>query len=248
VPLRIAICLAAAILPALPVRAEDAVPPAWKHNNPFCNVLSSVVFTGNPGKYAVGLFTGSGSTIDAHVTMIGATDAYDAHVTGLQLLGAPGDRQSGGVLVTVPPEARIAYYYVDSYAIDGAAPVTCPSYVFIVDDRTVSAPDSARSIDAAHLQAIPALKCGRVYTRPELRGDLQSAVSSGYGDHSLVVVARSYIDSNGYSIREEIVQSSGVAGFDAYMLGAMHEHQFAPAKFLCTPVVGTIEVQLKYGP
>ena len=76
---------------------------------------------------------------------------------------------------------------------------------------------------------------------------LQSRVGV-YGGRPLTVVARAYIDSNGYSISEEIVQSSGVDGMDKFMLGAVGVHQFTPAQFLCVPVVGTMDVELKYFP
>lgn len=246
--LRAVACFAALITTVLPAYADNAAAPTWKHDNAFCGALASVVSTGDPGSYAVGLFTGAGTTIDAHVTLVGKTDAYDAYVTAAPLTGAPGDLQSEGVVAKLPPDAHIGWYYVDSYAVDGGATITCPSYIFVVDDRTVNVPENARTIDVRHLQALPPLKCGHVYTPAEMGRGLEAQVSSGYGDHSLVVVARSSIDSNGYSMREEIVQSSGVAGFDSYMLGAMHTHQFKPAQFLCTPVVGTVEVELKYGP
>ena len=66
-------------------------------------------------------------------------------------------------------------------------------------------------------------------TPPPLRGDLKSPIGD-YGSKPLAVTARAYIDSNGYSIREEIV------------------HQFTPAQFLCVPVVGVTDVELEYNP
>lgn len=245
--LRAAFFSAALLGFALPARADQAAAPAWKYENPFCGVVAQVSTTGDGSTYAVGLFTGSGTTIDAHVTLVSGTDAYDAYITAAPLSGISGDKQAG-LLTKVPDDARIQWFFVDSYSIDGGKPVGCPSYVFGVSDQTVNAPEGTRTIAATHLLALPPLKCGHAYIEPGVRQDLQSPVSMGYGNRPLTVVARSYIDSNGYSIREEIVQSSGVVGLDSYMLGAMHVHQFAPAQFLCTPVVSVIQVELEYRP
>jgi hypothetical protein len=125
--------------------------------------------------------------------------------------------------------------------------VTCPSYVFPVGAASSDSPAGAPSIEAHHLQKIDAPKCGRVYAPAQMRGDLESLVGD-YGGKPLTAVAQAYIDSNGYSVRQEIVQSSGVAGVDAYLLGAIGMHQFAPAQFLCVPVVGTVDIELKYFP
>jgi hypothetical protein len=80
-----------------------------------------------------------------------------------------------------------------------------------------------------------------------MRGDLTSPAGA-YGGGRLVAVVRAYVDSNGYALREELAQSSGVEGWDKFALGAVGVHQFDPARFLCVPVVGQIEIKLTYYP
>lgn len=245
--LRAGFSAAALFALALPARGADPPAAIWKHQNPFCGVLAQVAPTTDGSGYGVALFAVSGASVDAHVTLVGRTDAYDAYLTAARLEGAPNDRESEGVVVKVPADAGIAWYFVDSYAIDGAKPVNCPSYVLPVGSERVDAPEGTRAIPASHLQALPPLTCGKTYIQARLHGDFESPVGR-FGNRPLTVEARSYIDSNGYSAREELVTSSGVAGLDDYMLGAMHVHQFSPAQFLCTPVVSTIDVELKYFP
>lgn len=230
-----------------PARAADAPTVHWKHDNPFCQVVAQVAPADNGSAYALALFAAAGSMLDAHVTLVSDTDAYDAHVSGTSLSGTPDDRQSDPMLVKFPVAAHLKYFFVDSYAIDAGKNVTCPSYVFTLDDGVAEVPAGIQTVQAEHLQELAPLKCGHAYVPPRMRGDLQSPVSA-YGGRPLTVVARAYIDSNGYSISEEIVQSSGVDGMDKFMLGAVGVHQFAPAQFLCVPVVGTTEVELKYFP
>lgn len=196
--------------------------------------------------YGLTLGVAEGASVDAHVTLVGATDAFDAHVNAA-LTGPPDDLETAPVVVDVPPEAKVAYYFVDSFAIDGGSSTSCPSYISGVGDATFGGTGEPSTIVAQHLQALGSLKCGNVYVGPEVRGQLESAVGA-YGNQPLTVVGRAYLDSNGHSVREDIVHSSGVEGMDAYLLGALHEHEFTPAKFLCTPVVSTIDVQLKYFP
>lgn len=229
-----------------PARAADAPAAHWKYDNPFCQVLARVGPTPGGSGYALALFAAEGTALDAHVTLVSDTDAYDAHIGALALNGPPDSRQSPAMLLKLPNNATPKFFFVDSYTLDGSF-VTCPSYVFPIDDRVLDVIAGAPTVEAAHLQALGSLTCGHVYTPPQLHGDLQGAVGA-YGGRPLAVTARAYVDSNGHSIREEIVQSSGVGGLDGYMLGAVGGHEFTPARFLCVPVVGTIDVELKYFP
>lgn len=237
--------------------AADEPSPHWKYENPFCQVVAavapipdivaSIAPVGGQTRYVLDLFTSSGTTLRAHVTLVSEHDAYDAAVPDSDLSGAADDRKLEPLIVTMPAPDKVDYFFVDSYSVDRGAEVTCPSYVFPVGETVSSSPAGLRSIDAQQLQKIAAPKCGKVYAEPGLRGDLLSPVGA-YGGKPLTVVARAYIDSNGYSIQEEIVQSSGVDGMDKYMLGAVGVHQFRPAQFLCVPVVGTMLIELKYFP
>lgn len=255
---RSAAVLLVAFLGLLPRSAAADEPSSqWQYDNPFCqivaavvpipDVVASVAAVGGESRYALSLFSPSGSTLSGHVTLVSDTDAYDAAVPEGNLSGPPDDRKLEPLIVTLPTRDTINYFFVDSYSLDHGSAVTCPSYVFPIGRALSSAPMGLRSIEAQHLQKIASLKCGKVYDEPSMRGDLMSPVGA-YGGKPLTVVARAYIDSNGYSIKDEIVQSSGVDGMDKYMLGAVGVHQFRPAEFLCTPVVGTMLIELKYFP
>lgn len=229
----------------------------WKYENPFCqvvaavapipDVVASIAAVGSQTRYLLDLFTPSGITLSAHVTLVSGSDAYDAAVPDSDLSGSTDDRKLEPLIVTLPAPDKVDYFFVDSYSVDRGAGVTCPSYVFTVGETLSGSPAGLRSIEAQHLQKIVPPKCGKVYADPGMRGDLLSPVGA-YGGKPLTVVARAYIDSNGYSIKDEIVQSSGVDGMDKYMLGAVGVHQFRPAEFLCVPVVGTMLIELKYFP
>jgi hypothetical protein len=230
-----------------PVRAADIAPSSWKYENPFCKVVANVMPVTGRAAYAVAVYTASGTLIDAHVTLVGETDAFDAHVVSAPLSGPADNRQSAPILVTLPTGQSASYFFVDSYSIDNAQPVTCPSYVFSAGARTVDEPVDAPVMAAQHLQALGLLKCGRVYTAPGKRGELEAPVAA-FNGRTLTVVVRAYLDSNGYSMREDVVRSSGVQWMDQFTIGAVHVHQFAPAQFLCTPVVGTLDLEMQYGP
>lgn len=228
-------------------RAADAPSVKWKYENPFCQVIADVAPAYDGSGYGLALFSAAGEKLAAHVTLVSDTDAYDARVSG-PLSGPSDNRQTGPVLVKLPVSTGVKYVFVDSYALDEASAVTCPSYVFPMGSALSDVPRDAETITATHLQALGPLQCGKVYVPPQMHGELQSPVGMNYGDRPLTVVARAYIDSNGYSIKEDIVQSSGVDGLDKYMLGAVGVHQFAPARFLCVPVVGITDVELRYLP
>jgi hypothetical protein len=255
---RRAAVLVAALLASLPCAgAADEPSSQWKYDNPFCQVVAAVVpipdvvasiaAVGGDTRYALDLYTPAGTTLGAHVTLISDTDAYDAAVPEGNLSGPPEDRKLEPLIVTLPGAVTVDYFFVDSYSLDRGTAVTCPSYVFPVGEKLPSAPAGLRLIAAQHLQKIASPKCGKVYVEPAMHGDLMSPVGA-YGGKPLTVVARAYIDSNGYSIKDEIVQSSGVDGMDKYMLGAVGVHQFRPAQFLCVPVVGEMLIELKYFP
>jgi len=244
---RAAAFIAALASLAVAARAADLPAAPWKHDNPFCNVIAAMAPIAGGSQYALGLYAASGTTIEAHVTAISASDAYDVHIADSNLSGPLEDRQTEPVVVAFADGAKPKYLFVDSYALDRGKSTTCPSYVFGVSDDEQQAGSHSHALSATHLQALGALPCGQAYLAPQMRGQLE-AQGGAYGGRPLTVVARAYLDSNGYSLREEIVESSGVTGMDQYAEGAMHEHQFTPARFLCSPVVSTIEVEVKYVP
>ena len=233
----LAICARAADLPAAP----------WKHANPFCDVLAAVAPIAGGSQYALELYAARGTTLDAHVTAISESDAYDVHVADTNLSGPPEDRQTDPVAVAFSDGATPKYYFVDSYSIDRAKSVTCPSYVFEPADPVAGAPPDVTRIFARHLQSLGKVACGQVYRPPGAGGQMESFIGS-YGDRPLQVELAAYIDSNGQAIDEKVIQSSGVDGVDKAATGIVSIHHFAPARFLCTPVVGEMRLKLEYQP
>lgn len=245
--LRAAALLVALACSCIPARAADAPAAAWKYDNPFCGVVAAVAPLGNSGRYGVALFAQQGTTLAAHVTLVSNTDAYDVAVPDTNLAGAPTDRQMDPVVVTLPAADAIKYYFVDSYALDRGASVSCPSYVFPLDDPVADAPSEATAIGAKHLQSLGKLACGQMY-RPPSSGAGDFGVMGHFGNRPLSTEYRVYIDSNGRDVGQKLLASSGVEGVDAAALGNLQNHQYAPAQFLCTPVVGEIDVRLDYDP
>lgn len=245
--LRGAALLLALACPCIPARAADTPPAAWKYDNPFCGVVASVARLGNSGRYGLALFAQQGTTLAAHVTLISNTDAYDVAVPDTDLTGAPADRQMNPVVVTLPATDAVKYYFVDSYALDRGTSVSCPSYVFPLGAPIAVAPSDVASIQAKHLQSLGKLACGAMY-RPPGAGANDMGVMGHFGNRPLSTAYRVFIDSNGREVGQKLLASSGVDALDAAALGNLQDHQYAPAQFLCTPVVGEIDLRLDYDP
>jgi hypothetical protein len=237
--------------------AEPSPAPAatavWAFDNPFCEVLAGLVpITGRvPGsEYGLQLYASHGTTVAAHVTLIGSDAAYDANVTVTNLQGATTDRRTGGIVVRLEKAAPIHYFFVDSFSIDGAASMTCPSYVF----RAGSAPSSdgitasgLNAVTAAFLEKLPDMPCGKAYTEPSVQKGFDSPVGF-YGYQRRSTVLHVFIDSNGLQVRSSIKSSSGVPGLDDAAYAGVQYTRYRPAQFLCTPVVGEIDMQMDYSP
>jgi hypothetical protein len=240
----------------IPARAADAPASQWKYDNPFCDavaavaplpdVVASLTLATAESRYAVDLQARTGTTLAAHVTLVSDTDAYDAAVPRTSLSGAAADRETPAFIVALPKPDRIKFYFVDQYAVDGGASVTCPSYVFPIGEPLASQ-GSAAVLTATHLQSLGMVPCGAVY-RPVRFGNDFGSLIGAYGNKRLSVSYHAYVDSNGRALRETLLQSSGVAGLDAAALGEIQQGDFKPAQFLCTPVVGEIDVELDYVP
>jgi hypothetical protein len=242
---RSAALLVALTCPIASARADTA--QHWKYDNPFCGAVAAVVPLGDGTRYGVDVFADHGTTLAAHVTLVGDTDAYDANVPDTNLLGTKEDRKIQPLVVTVPSGTKIHYFFVDSYAIDGGASVTCPSYVFPVGAPMPDGDGGANVVPAQHLQAIGKLACGHVYRDPETGRD-PSGIIGIYGSRPLTASYHVYIDSSGRAVREDLIKSSGVEGVDSAALGIIQHQQFVPAQFLCTPVVGEMDLTLDYNP
>lgn len=242
----------AALLLAAPVfyspgLAAGTEAPSWKFQNPFCEVVAGVEASSDGSEYAVALFSGRGTTLAAHVTLVTAANAYDVHVPAGNLSGPPEDRASEGVAVKLPAGERVKYYFVDSYAVDGGSDVTCPSYVFPVGDHVADIPNGVQPIAATLLQSLGKLPCGNVY-RPADVGRDPGGVIGHFGDRPLSTKYHVFVNSNGHAVEATLVSSSGVEGVDAAALGSVEQAEYEPAQFLCTPVVGELVVRMDYVP
>lgn len=238
--------LVALLYSCVPARAADAPAPDWKYSNPFCGVVAAFAPIGD-GRYALSLFAEKGTTLAAHVTLVSDTDAYDVTVPNTNLSGPITDRQMKTLVVTLPAKDGIKYYFVDSYAADRGASMACPSYVLPLDDPVADAPPDVASIEAKHLQSLGKLACGAMY-RPPGGGGSDLGVMGHFGNRPLSTEYRVFIDSNGRDVGQKLLASSGVDALDAAARGNLQNHQYAPAQFLCTPVVGEIDIRMDYDP
>jgi hypothetical protein len=229
-----------------PARADVAA-ANWKLDNPFCNVIAEMAPLAQGTGYGLALYAAKGTSLEAHLTLISNTDAYDAHVGALRLSGPAQDRAGEPVLVKVPSGVKIEYYFVDSYAFDGGQAVTCPSYVSAIGEGSSDLPQGAPKVNAQHLQSLGTIACGKAYQPPSLRGDV-GAVIGHYGNKPLSVKLRAYVDSNGHAIGVKTIESSGVEGVDRFAVGSVRQQEFNPARFLCTPVVSEMLLRMEYQP
>jgi hypothetical protein len=237
--------------------AADAPAAQWKYDNPFCNVIAAaaplpdVVAAVTPpaggSRYAVDLHARTGTALAAHVTLVSESDAYDVAVPDTNLSGPVEDRATNPFVVMLPKPDSVKFFFVDSYAVDRGASVTCPSYVFLIGEPLSSQESGAVVLTATHLQALGKLPCGQVYQPVRLGNDFGSVVGA-YGNQPHSVTYHAYIDSNGRALREVLIRSSGVDGLDDAALGDIQQANFKPAQFLCTPVVGEVDLREDYNP
>ena len=231
--------------------SPSPAPVQWKFDNPFCEVRAGLVPVESAirgTEYAVELYASHGTRVSAHVTLIGSEGAYDANVPPTNLSGALDDRRTDGVVIKMPESAPIHYFFVDTFTIDGEAPVTCPSYV----QPAGSGPSADEigglgltSATATFLQKLPDLPCGKAYIPPSSRKGFEPIVGH-YGDKPRSVVMHVYVDSAGNALRATMSESSGIEGLDGAAVAAAEYTKYNPARFLCMPVVGEIDMQVDY--
>jgi hypothetical protein len=231
----------------------EASPTPWRFDNPFCDVLAALVPEqgSEPGaEYALELFARDGTRVAAHVTLIGADAAYDANVPATNLQGAAGDRRTDAVMVKLEKPAIVHYFFVDSFSIDGVAPVTCPSYVFLSGSGPTTDAMSGlglQSVTAAFLQKLPDLPCGKAYVGPSIERGNEPLVGH-YGDTRRTTRLHVYVDSYGHAVQATIETSSGVDGLDDAAVAGVRATEYRSAQFLCTPVVSELDMEMEYRP
>ena len=244
---RVAALLVAVGLSCVPVCAAEPAAPHWQFENPFCSAVAAVAPLADGSGYALDVAASSGTTIEAHITLVSAGAAYDAHLPDTNLSGPAGDRRSEPVVVKLPSPDALKYFFLDSYAVDRGTNVTCPSYVFPVGETISGSAADATVVPATPLQTLGHLTCGAMYQEPNAPSEAGGLIGR-YGNRPLSVELRVYVDSGGRAIRQQVLSSSGVDGVDAAALGIVAQQQYRPAKFLCTPVVGELRIRLEYQP
>lgn len=244
-----------------------AVAAAESWDNPFCAGLVEVmpwnVAANAPSthaandRYVLQLFANGKTDVAGTVTLITSDSAYSVAIARTDLLRVAGrdDFYAEPILVAFDKPVEVQYAYVDQIGVDGAAPAACPTVVREVHPFTadagnefdVSVGGDVKPVNATYLQALPPLACGRAYVPSGLpRG--AGAVVGVYGNARKTTVVRIFIDSNGIPSGASIERSSGIQGLDDNVIGLVEHTRYTPAKFLCTPVVSEMSIEMDYNP
>ena len=254
--------LAAAVLAGTVV--GPGVPEPAAASNAFCaaSVAWSAIHAATnpvaPGsaatRYALALGVRGTTSAAASVTFIGTKNAYIVQipVTPLVVVMKKRDRFTRVIVVHFPHATRIRYAYVDTAAVDGAPPVTCPT----VAERP-GVPKFWHwkqllagkwlNLDATLQQALPPLRCGAVYRQARMaRAGTVYGGNFGFQARSAEVLVD--VDSSGKPALVKLVRSSGIPGFDRNVLASAEASRFHPARFLCSPVVSEYLFVGQYSP
>ena len=232
--------------------------PPW---DPFCAVHVAAVpwnrTSGAPSSsladsIVLALFSQSGSQIDAHVTLISETDAYDAALTNLALSRTSFAHSTTAIFVTLPKAAPLRYAYVDSYRLDGGPEKSCASEPFDLHSWQKSlqappaVPPTSPRFAAVVKGPLPPLSCGRLYTDAQVTRAFQP---SGFNvNKTYTVLVGVVVDSDGRPVDTWIYKSSGLDYADALARATALQSQYAPATLLCTPIVGRYLFRVDFAP
>ncbi|HEY5425509.1 MAG TPA: energy transducer TonB [Candidatus Tumulicola sp.] len=189
-----------------------------------------------------------GGTLSVHVTMIGDSGAYDAYVADTTLVpGSSGFNLPKRTVVKLPAGAVVKYAYVDSYIVAGAPKIDCPSQPSKIAASTPGVNlDATTYVSATFLQTLPPLPCGVMYAPPHVRG--YSPRTGYWGNKPLTTKVHGFINSDGRVVQMSVYKSSGVDGIDDEAMASAQHSTYAPATFLCTPVVGDYLFSFTYRP
>jgi hypothetical protein len=188
--------------------------------------------------------------LDAHVTIVGDGGAYDAKLQDVLLTGNPTAPTSPPLMVMMPRSANARYVYVDSYSLNGAKEVSCPSEphdVKAVDADEVHPPYAFMTrFTASFTQALPPLPCGKLSTEASVTHVVQPrGVSTTKTITTEIAV---FVDSAGHAVKTFLYKSSGNTIADAQANASAALTQYAPATFLCTPIVGEYLFRADFAP
>jgi hypothetical protein len=220
-----------------------AVPWSQASGTPSSNAADSIVLS---------LYSTSGSKVDAHVKLISEADGYDVALTDLALDGKPSAYSTPPVFVTLPKATALRYAYVDSYRLDGAPEKSCATEPFDLRSWEASRPTPPAEppawprFAAVLTGPLPLLPCGKTYTDAQVTHAVQPPgirVNKTY-----TVQVGVFIDSEGHPVDTWIDKSSGISQADALARASALLSQYAPATFLCTPVVSEYLFRVDFAP
>jgi hypothetical protein len=249
----LALLFVASSAPALAQTSPAPSASPWPWVSPFCSVRAAVhgPLAGGGPEYQIVPTSDIGGSIGFHVTLVGQSGAYDANVPATAFeRGAEHFAPAKKIVVSLPAGTAIYYAFVDSYAVDGAAKVTCPTQPSEVKAAgTEAAPavsPATERVVATFLQALPDLTCGKIYTHVTRQGP---KIRMGrYGDKPLTSIVGVYVNSDGSIAKSYVSISSGIEGVDAAAISGVLQSTFTPATFWCTPVVGKYFYRFTYTP
>jgi TonB family protein len=243
---------AAALMFCIAIVGAPARATIHDHPAEFCAgsviaMSAPVSLTTGRTTYRIDVATNGGATGSGTLTLITDRSAYRATFAGISIARSS---QLAPLDVTLPTNDALQVAYVDSIGIDGAAPADCPTQVDSINDGPQSAgPVSSGTpvaINATFLQVLPALACGKAYipvraiSLPKLN-DFYASVAKNQ-----TAVIKLWLDSNGILAGYKILKSSGDDTIDIAATIAARGARFAPAQFLCVPVIGTFTLYLDY--
>ncbi|HEX4013202.1 MAG TPA: hypothetical protein VHX17_04825 [Candidatus Cybelea sp.] len=225
--------------------SRSQLPPAWF--DPFCAV--SVQAETTAGGLSVVLFSQSANRIDAHLTLIGDDNAYDAFLQQVSLSGSQPALRSRPYLVLLPKAEAIHYAFVDSYAV-GSSTTNCPSEPSEVTSPSAGTPvqrsPSSDRVIASFKQPIGPLKCGKPYEPPKLAGASEPIASGVDKPRSSFIMT--FVNANGDIVKAYVWQSSGVDALDSAAAVAAERSRYTPGSLLCSPVAGSYLFRADFKP
>lgn len=227
---------------ASPASVLDPFCPVEVKGSPIATATDSRPASASSDLLALSLVSQSGPSVDAHVTLLSDTDAYDVPLRNITVDGGKYKYESRVILVKLPKPATIRLVYVDSYAVAGGTEQTCPSDPLDLSHTTplrlTSPPAQTPRIVATFKQTLPPLPCGKLFTFATVTKPSQPVFPLYWLDHSRTSEIEVFLDSNGTPIKTYIYKSSGIQALDASATLAALRSTYAPEQLLCTPVVG----------
>lgn len=238
--------------------SRTQLPPAWF--DPFCAAsvqavpwdVKSNAPASDPAAdgLAVELSSESANRLDAHVTLIGDTNAYDVFLQRVPLSGSQPGLRSRPYLVQLPKAEAIRYAFVNSYTA-GSSTTNCPSEPVKVEIAASSGsrpqrPNPSDRVVAVYKQAIGPLKCGKEFESPALAGASVATASGVNKPRTSFIMA--FVNANGDVVKAYVWQSSGVNYLDTAAAVAAERSRYTPGTLLCTPVVGTYLFRADFKP